>query len=79
MHIQKNIYVYVDLRMCTQKIIERYIIWENMAENLFAKFNSKNIVKQLSIATSLTENGILTLSINIQTINFISGQRINKK
>lgn len=79
MHIQKNIYVYVDLRMCAQKIIERYIIWENMAENLFAKFNSKNIVKQLSIATSLTENGILTLSINIQTINFISGQNINKK
>lgn len=79
MHIQKNIYVYVDLRMCAQKIIERYIIWENMAAHLFAKFNSKNIVKQLSIATSLTENGILTLSINIQTINFISGQRINKK
>lgn len=48
--------------MCAQKIIERYIIWENMAANLFAKFNSKNIVKQLSIATSLTENGILTLS-----------------
>lgn len=46
MHIQKNIYVYVDLRMCAQKIIERYIIWENMAANLFAKFNSKNIVKQ---------------------------------